>query len=110
MTKAASLTLGLIVCIATSASLRAQPAQDPSQEATDEAVRRQEATMRMQFKLADAEAAQKRNELNQAAKFYQEAYALFPYVTSGSVAVEQEKSQVLAGLIAVRMQMAQAAK
>ncbi|HUD84354.1 MAG TPA: hypothetical protein VMQ67_12655, partial [Candidatus Saccharimonadales bacterium] len=81
MTSAAKISLRLAFFLAI--SLHAQPAATDItvQMAEEEAVRRQEATVQLHRKLDDAHAAQKRNQLSEAAKLYQEAVALIPSVS-----------------------------
>src|SRR5271170_6887911 len=109
MTSAAKITFRLVFFLAI--ALQAQPsaAQDSVQIAEEEAVRRQEATIRLHMKLDQAMAAQKRNELVEAAKLYQEAVALVPFVQVGNAMVDTEKRQALAGLDGVREKLARQA-
>lgn len=113
MTAAAKITLGLVFFVAISSPARqaAAPAADARtpdavQMAEEEAVHRQEDTILLQMTLQRAAAAQKRGELVEAGKFYQEAVSLIPYVQVGNPAVELEKKQALAGLDAVREKLA----
>lgn len=85
---------------------RPTTAEDAVQIAEDEAVRRQEATIRLHIVLNQAMAAQKRGQLTEAAKLYQEAVSLRPFVQVGNPEVDLEKKQALAGLDAVREQIA----
>src|SRR5271157_3021093 len=103
---AAKITLGLIFFLAVSSPAQQAAAPDPVQIAEEEAVRRQEATIRLHMKLDQAVAAQKRNQLIEAAKLYQEAVALSPLVQVGNAAVDLEKKQALAGLDGVREKLA----
>ena len=109
MTSAAKTSLRLAFFLAI--SLQAQPVTDnnPVQMAEEEAVRRQEATVRLHRKLDDAHAAQKRNELSDAAKLYQEAVTLIPFVQVGNPAVDADKRDAVAGLDTVREKLAQQA-
>ncbi len=77
--------------------------------ANDEAVRRQEATIRLHHTLEQARDALQRNQWVQAAKFYQEAVADIPYVQVGSPAVDAEKREAVAGLDGVRARLAREA-
>jgi general secretion pathway protein D len=92
-------------------TLHAQPAptENPVQIAEEEAVRRQEATIEMHQLLVEAQAAQKRNQLVDAAKLYQGAVAEFPEVESGNPAVDLEKKAVVTGLAVVREKLAREA-
>ena len=106
MTSAAKITLRLVFFLALATQAQQAVTPDPIQIAEEEAVRRQEATIRLHQKLDEAVAAQKRNQLVDAAKFYQEAVALSPYVQVGNPAVDLEKKQALAGLDGVREKLA----
>jgi tetratricopeptide (TPR) repeat protein len=106
MTSAAKITLRLVFLLAMAAQAQQAVTQDPVQIAEEEAVRRQEATIRLHIKLDQAVAAQKRNQLMDAAKLYQEAVSLSPLAQVGNPAVELEKRQALAGLDAVREKLA----
>jgi general secretion pathway protein D len=108
MTSAAKTTLRLVLLLAVPMqALQAQPStvQDPVQIAEDEAVRREDATIRLHIILDQAMAAQKQNQLVEAARFYQEAVTLGPSVRVGNPAIEAEKARALAGLDAVRVQL-----
>jgi general secretion pathway protein D len=111
MRSAATITLRLAFVLALSVPLHAQQAstQDPVQIAEEEAVRRQEATIRLHMKLEQAEAAQKRNQLDESAKLFQEAVADIPYVQVGNPAVDLEKKEALLGLDVVREKLARQA-
>jgi type II secretory pathway component GspD/PulD (secretin)/tetratricopeptide (TPR) repeat protein len=89
-------------------SLHAQPVpvENPVDIANDEAVRRQEATIQLHLKLELARDAIRRNQLKEAAKFYQEAVAQIPNSQVGSTTVDAEKSEAVAGLDAVREKLA----
>ncbi|HEY3863688.1 MAG TPA: hypothetical protein VGO59_17570 [Verrucomicrobiae bacterium] len=92
-------------------SLHAQttPVENPVEIANDEAVRRQEATIRLHMKLMDAREAVKRHDLIDASKLYQEAVAQIPYTQVGNPAVDVEKREAVAGLDAVRSTLAREA-
>ena len=109
MTSAAKISLRLAFFLAI--SLHAQPAATDItvQMAEEEAVRRQEATVQLHRKLDDAHAAQKRNQLSEAAKLYQEAVALIPSVQVGNPGVDAEKQDAVAGLDIVREKLARQA-
>ena len=66
------------------------------EKAITEGVRRQELTKRMQLKLADAQAAQKRGEIEGAAKGYDEAIQLGKKVGAG---IGQEMKQAVNGVV-----------
>src|SRR5208282_4145633 len=106
MTKAASLPIGLIFLLATAAVVRAQT--PPANPAVDVAIRRQADTILLRQKLIDAKAAWQRKDLHAAAKLYEDAYTLVQGI--GAASVEAERGQTVAGLIAVRMELARAAQ
>jgi len=103
LTKAITITAGLFLLLATLAPAQAQPT--PAQLAQDEAVRREEALILLRQKLAGAQAAEKVGSLVEASKLYEEAYDRGVYV--GDLA-EAEMRQVIAGLVQVRMKLADA--
>jgi len=109
MTSAAKTSLRLAFLLAISLQAQTPPVESPVAIANDEAVRRQEATIRLNLKLEQARDAFKRKDLEQAAKFYQEAVVLIPLVQVGSPAVDAEKREAVAGLDLVRAQLARAA-
>ena len=88
-------------------------AQSPStsvQSAEEEAVRRQEATKLMRMKLVEAQMAQGKGQLEEAARLYDSTVELFPKVGLAVPAVEAEKKVAIAGLASVRMGLAQTAQ
>jgi type II secretory pathway component GspD/PulD (secretin)/tetratricopeptide (TPR) repeat protein len=86
----------------------ASKAQTPPQEtAVNEAVYRQANRITLRQKLADAQAAQERRALPTAAKLYDEAWELVQSIGSG---VDAERDQAIAGLAAVRLELARAAQ
>src|SRR5712664_3914791 len=105
MTKAVTITIGILLLVAAVAPLQAQPT--PAKLAEEEAVRREEAKILLRRKLSDAQEAQKVGRLVEASKLYEEAYTLGQYV--GEV-VEDENRQILTGLVAVRMELAEQAQ
>lgn len=124
MKPAAQYTLPVAILLALSTQTPASHAQDantqtsaaavqaeaagesPIVTAEEEAVRRQEATIRLHIKLDEAAAAEKQGHLVESAKRYQEAVALIPFVQVGSPAVDQEKKDSIAGLDRVRIALA----
>jgi type II secretory pathway component GspD/PulD (secretin) len=108
MTRAANLILRLSLLLALSAQAQQAVTQDPVQLAEEEAVRRQEATIELHMKLDQAVAAQKRGQLIEAAKFYQEAVVKGRDAQVGNAAVAMEKQQALMGLDAVREKLTRA--
>src|SRR5580692_1725766 len=110
MTSAAKTSLRLAFLLAI--SLQAQttpPVENPVEIANDEAVRRQEATIRLHQTLERARDALRRNQLVEAAKFYQEAVRDIPNVQVTSPAVDAEKREAVAGLDTVRATLARQA-
>jgi type II secretory pathway component GspD/PulD (secretin)/tetratricopeptide (TPR) repeat protein len=111
MTKAAKLTLCLILLASAGLPLRAQQTSTDSAQATavEEAVRRQEATQKMQIDLREAQDLAAKGQLLEAAKAYQSAYARFPLVQTGNAEVEADKKAVVTGLCNIRVQLARQA-
>jgi general secretion pathway protein D len=104
--KAATLPLGLTLLLAT---VTVSHAQSPAQEtAVNEAIMRQANRIALRQKLADAYAAQQRNDLPNAAKLYDDAWALVQNIGVGNV--EAEAAQARAGLASVRLELARAAQ
>ena len=105
MMKAATLPLALIVLLTAAPAFGAET---PSQEAAvNEAVYRQANTITLRQKLAEARAAQDRRALPTAAKLYDEAWGLVQKIGSG---VDLERAQTVAGLAAVRLELARTAQ
>ncbi|HWW00689.1 MAG TPA: hypothetical protein VNZ64_13410 [Candidatus Acidoferrum sp.] len=104
--KAATLPLGLTLLLATATVSQAQaPAQET---AVNEAVMRQANRIALRQKLADAFAAQQRRDLGNAAKLYDDAWALVQNIGVGNV--EAEAAQTRVGLATVRLELARAAQ
>ena len=76
--------------------------------AIQEGIRRQEVKKRMQNKLADAQLAEKRHEVEAAAKAYDQAVEMGK--TIANMGVEPEVTQAVAGVIATRSHLAQQAQ
>ena len=105
MMKAATLPLALTLLLA---AIPAVPAQTtPSDAAINEAVYRQANQIALRQKLVDARAAQDRRALVPAAKLYDDAWDLVQKIGSG---VDAERDQTIAGLAAVRLELAHAAQ
>jgi type II secretory pathway component GspD/PulD (secretin) len=96
MTSAAKTSLRLALFVAISLQAQPAPVEDPVRIANDEAVRRQEKTILLHQQLEEARATYKRNQLQEAAKLYQEAVVLIPEVEVGNPAVDAEKRQAVA--------------
>ena len=107
MRPAAKISTSLVFFLAF--SLHAQTsASSAIQVAQEEAVRRQAATVDMETALQAADAAKKRNEILNAAKFYQDAVTNFPFVQKDNPKVEAEKKAAVAGLDETRETLARA--
>jgi type II secretory pathway component GspD/PulD (secretin)/tetratricopeptide (TPR) repeat protein len=109
MTPAAKISLRLAFFLAISLQAQQAPVENPVDIANDEAVRRQEATIQLHLKLEQARDAVSRNQLQEAAKFFQEAVAQIPNSQVGSPAVDAEKAEAVAGLDVVREKLARMA-
>ncbi|HOC50148.1 MAG TPA: hypothetical protein PKI07_03500 [Verrucomicrobiota bacterium] len=105
MIKAASLPLALILLAAAAPGAFAQLA--PQDAAVNEAVYRQAHRITLRQKLAEAQAAQERRALASAAKLYDDSWELVQKIGTG---VEAEREQAVAGLAAVRLELARAAQ
>jgi len=105
MTKAASLSLGLIILVGTAAITWSQSA--PTDAAINEAVRRQANTILLRQKLSDARSAESRKDLVAAVKLYEDAYQLVQGIGD---TVSPEATTTVAGLVAVRLELARAAQ
>ena len=81
MTKAAPLSLGLILLLAATAPMSAQTS--PEDMAVNQAVLRQANTIILRQKLLDAKNTAGRGDLPGAAKLYEDAYALVEQIGSG---------------------------
>src|SRR5215472_19051280 len=104
--KAATLPLGLTLLLAT---VTVSYAQTPAQEtAVNEAIMRQANRIALRQKLADAYAAQQRHDPANAAKLYDDAWALVQNI--GAANAEAEAAQARAGLATVRLELARAAQ
>ena len=105
MMKAATLPLVLTFLFAAASASNAQT--QPQETAVNEAIYRQANRITLRQKLADARAAQERNALPSAAKLYDDAWELVQKIGSG---VDAERDQTVAGLAAVRLELARAAQ
>lgn len=101
MTKAA-LQILCLACFLAAPALRAQTT-DAATIAADEAVRRQADKIKLDQKLADARAAQQRNDLKEAARQYQESYDLAQAI---GVDVKDERAQIVSERAAVLLTLA----
>jgi general secretion pathway protein D len=86
----------------------AAPAQvAPTETAVNEAVRRQADTIVLRQRLVEARSAKSADDLALAAKLYEDAYSLVRRIGTG---VEGEAAETVAGLTAVRVDLAQRAQ
>src|SRR6267154_2013873 len=104
MIKTAVASLCLVLPFA-SATL-AQTAAD-LQPAIDESIRREAYTVDLHKKLADAQSAQKKGDNFEAAKLFTDCLGLIKKIGPG---LDAEQKQVLAGVVPVRLQLAQQAQ
>jgi len=79
----------------------------PSQDAVTESLRREAAKIELRQKLVDAQAAQKRGDINAAARLYSESLLLTKRIGTG---VEAEYQQVLTGLVQTQLTLAEHAQ
>jgi len=105
MTKAVSLSLGLILLLAATAPGLAQTS--PADTAVNEAVLRQANTIILRQKLQDAKNTALRGDLPGAAKLYEDAYTLVEQIGSG---IDAEKTQTISGLASTRLALARRAQ
>jgi type II secretory pathway component GspD/PulD (secretin) len=105
MNKAATVSLAWVLLLAAAPAIYAQT--PPQEAAVNEAVYRQANRITLRQKLADARAAQERRALQTAAKLYDEAWDLVQKIGSG---VDAERDQTVAGLAAVRLELARTAQ
>ena len=105
MTKAVSLSLGIIFLLATATVLPAQTS--PTDAAVNEAVLRQANTIILRQKLVDAKNAAARGDLPGAAKAYDEAEQLVEQIGSG---IDAEKAQTISGVVSTRLELARQAQ
>src|SRR3954471_17648652 len=106
MTKAKTLiTLSLLL-----AGFSPSFAQPPGSEkaAVEESIRRQAARKESRDLLVQADAAQRRHDLQQAAKLYDAAWEKVLYI--GPVQVEIEAEVTKSGLASVRLELARGAQ
>ena len=108
MTKAAILPLCSIFLLAPVIAARAQSTSDDQNVAAQRAIRLQADAITLRQNLADARAAEKRNDLATAGKLYDHAWSLVEGI--GAASVKAEAGQAKAGLISVRLKLARAAQ
>lgn len=105
MIKAVTTTLSLAILLFATATVAAQ--QSVSQTAEDESIRRQEAIILLRKTLADAQSAQKRNDLVASSKLYEDSWTLVQRI---GVGIETERKQTVSGFSTVRIMLADKAK
>ncbi len=105
MIKAVTTTLSLLLVLGATAPLLGQ--QLPAQLAGEEAVRRQADIIQIRQLLENAQKAQVRHDLAGASQLYEEALELVQKV---GVGVEKERNETIAGMAAVRLQLAEDAR
>ena len=106
MTRSITVIGSLLLALSAAPSMQSQ--SSPAQVAEEEAVRRQEATIQLRQTIAQAQAAQKKGDLVEAARVYEEGVNLLQKV--GVVGVEAERRLVLNGMADVRIKLAQQAE
>jgi hypothetical protein len=107
MIKAVSLTLGLILLMDSSATLRAQ--NSPTDTAVNEAVLRQADTIVLRQRLDQAKSALDHGDLPAAARFYQAATDLVEQI-GPAAGIDAEKAQAIAGLSSTWLTLARQAQ
>jgi hypothetical protein len=85
-------------------------AQDANALAEQEAVKRQEATIRLHQRVIEAEDAEKKGRIVDATKLYQEAYTRVPFAVVGDPRVEADKVAAANGLVRMRVELANRAR
>ena len=106
MIKAVVLLLGMSLFLCAAMDAGAQPAPG-GETAVNEAIYRQANLITLRQRITEARAAQTRHDLALAAKIYDESWDLVLKIGSGA---EVERDQVIAGLGAVRLELARAAQ
>jgi tetratricopeptide (TPR) repeat protein len=105
MTKAVSFSFGFLFLFTFCATSPAQPAA--TDFAVEQAILNQHDTIVLRQKLVEAHAAVEHGDLPGAAKLYEDAKALVDRIGSG---IDAEATQTIAGLVAVRMELAKQAQ
>lgn len=106
MTKAVSLSFGLLFLIATAPVLSAQQTS-PAAEAVSQAVLDQANTIVLRQKIEEARSAQARGDIIEASKLYEEAYSLVQNIGSG---IDTETAETISGLAATHLELARRAQ
>lgn len=105
MIRSISLSLGLTLLVGSASGAFAQASQTDA--AIQEAVRRQADTLTLRQKLAAAQDAERRGELNSAANLYEACYTLVQ--TIGANGIAAETAATVQGLSNVRLTLARLA-
>lgn len=105
MIKAATSTISILLLLAAGTPLLGQPST--ADIASTEAIRRQASTIELRRTLEDAARVHKQGDLAEAARRYERALEL---VRDIGVGVERESAEAVAGLAAVRLQLAEQAR
>jgi general secretion pathway protein D len=96
-----------LCCVLVTGHVTAWAQVTPAQDAVTESLRREAAKIELRQKLVDAQAAQKRGDINAAARLYSESLLLTKRIGTG---VEAEYQQVLTGLIQTQLTLAEHAQ
>ena len=105
MTKAAYLSIGLIVLSGTVVIGRAQ--STATDTAIKQAVQREADRVTLRQKIAEAQAAEARKDIPAAAKLYEEAYKLVLGIGNN---IDAEKSATISGYASIQLELARAAQ
>jgi tetratricopeptide (TPR) repeat protein len=103
----AAKTLVLLTVLAIAPLARAQ---DAAALAEAEAVKRQEATIRLHQRVIEAADAEKKGRIIDATKLYQEAYTLVPFTVTGDPRSDADKAAAANGLVRMRVDLAEHAR
>src|SRR3954470_12498591 len=85
-------------------------AQDAGRDAEIEAVKRQEATIRLHQKVVEAVDAEKKHRVVDASKLYQEAVALIPFSVANDPRANADKNAAIDGLVRMRLELSNRAR
>ena len=96
-----------LCCVLVTGHVTAWAQVTPAQDAVTESLRREAAKIELRQKLVDAQAAQKRGDINAAARLYSESLLLTKRIGTG---VESEYQQVLTGLVQTQLTLAEHAQ
>jgi general secretion pathway protein D len=109
MIRAVVSSLGLILLFNSAVAL-AQTPLSAIEVAEEEAVKRQAAIRLLGMRLAEAQSLQAQGRIIEAAKVYEDGWALFPQVGLAGGNVEEQKAALVAGLVDVRLRLAEEAR